>query len=389
MHTQESKSRLKSIVDSNVFEIIILSVITINAVTLGLMTSPEIMAICGSILQTIDLICLVIFIFELVLKIITQQREFIKSGWNIFDFTVVLSCLISEISFFSAFRLISIFRILRLIRMITFLKPLQQILSSLLHSISRITWTALLLLIIFYIYAVIGTFLFGNQFPDWFGTIGKSLYTLFQVMTLESWSMGISRPVMAEFSMAWIYFVSFVMLASFIFMNVVVGILVSAVSDSSTTKVSKPVISHNDKTTDIYNFSDISSKNLGYYVYRLIDPRDNKTFYIGKGCKNRLFNHINDKLEFENNVDIEDKKEDETSNQMQNIRDIRKEGLDVNFVIMRYGMSEKEAIEVEAALIDAYADLGEFNTFNSNCNTGHGMLSKDYIISKLTEISYN
>ena len=94
-----------------------------------------------------------------------------------------------------------------------------------------IGWTGVLLLLIYYIFALIGVNLFGEAFPDWFGTIGKAMYTLFQVMTLESWSMGISRPVMAEFSYAWAYFVPFVLLSSFVVMNVVVGIVVNAIDE--------------------------------------------------------------------------------------------------------------------------------------------------------------
>ena len=91
----------------------------------------------------------------------------------------------------------------------------------------------MLLLLVYYIFSIMGTSLFGPQFPDCFGSIGKSFYTLFQVMTLESWSMGISRPVMEVFSWAWLYFVPFVLCTSFLIMNVVVGIVVNAISEVS------------------------------------------------------------------------------------------------------------------------------------------------------------
>ena len=100
---------------------------------------------------------------------------------------------------------------------------------------------AILLLLVYYMFALMGTTLFGPTFPDWFGTMGKSMYTLFQVMTLESWSMGISRPVMEVFEWAWLYFVPFVLIASFLIMNVVVGIVVNAISEVSALEVKEEI----------------------------------------------------------------------------------------------------------------------------------------------------
>ena len=107
----------------------------------------------------------------------------------------------------------------------------------------------MLLIVIYYIYAIIGVTQFGTAFPEWFGNIPKAMYTLFQVMTLESWSMGISRPVMAEFSFAWLYFVSFVLVTAFVMMNVVVGIVVSAISE--VTEANKKEEHEENGTADI------------------------------------------------------------------------------------------------------------------------------------------
>ena len=116
-------------------------------------------------------------------------------------------------------------------KLIGSVRHLQVIIVAIVKSIPSIMWTGILLILIYYIFALIGVNLFGDAFPDWFGDIGKAMYTLFQVMTLESWSMGISRPVMEVFSFAWAYFVPFVLLSSFIVMNVVVGIVVNAISE--------------------------------------------------------------------------------------------------------------------------------------------------------------
>ena len=89
-----------------------------------------------------------------------------------------------------------------------------------------------LLLLVYYVYGIIGTNLFGETFPDWFGTLGKSVYSLFQVMTLESWSMGIARPVIAVFPHAWVFFVTYILISSFIVMNIVVGIVLKSIGDS-------------------------------------------------------------------------------------------------------------------------------------------------------------
>ncbi len=116
-------------------------------------------------------------------------------------------------------------------RLVSRLDKLRMIIGAIGRSIPGISWSAVLLLLIYYIFALIGTTLFGEAFPDWFGSIAKSLYTLFQVMTLESWSMGISRPVMEVFGWAWVYFVPFVLISSFVIMNVVVGIVVNSISE--------------------------------------------------------------------------------------------------------------------------------------------------------------
>ena len=150
---------------------------------------------------------------------------------------VVGISLFSGLSFMSAFRAMRVLRVLKSLKalkgtkLIGSVRHLQVIIVAIVKSIPSIMWTGILLILIYYIFALIGVNLFGDAFPDWFGDIGKAMYTLFQVMTLESWSMGISRPVMELYSFAWAYFVPFVLLSSFIVMNVVVGIVVNAISE--------------------------------------------------------------------------------------------------------------------------------------------------------------
>lgn len=230
--------KLKKFVEGRVFQTIILVVIIINSIVLGLQTSKPINEAIGGILTAIDTACLVVFIIEMLLKMIAYKfLGYFKSGWNWFDFIIVLTSILSGMPAISSLRILRVFRVFRSLKSLrgfkitSSLRPLQVIIVAIGKSIPGITWTSLLLLVIYYIFSIIGVTLFGDTFPDWFGTIPKSMYTLFQVMTLESWSMGISRPVMEVYGYAWIYFVPFVLISSFTMMNVVVGIVVNAISE--------------------------------------------------------------------------------------------------------------------------------------------------------------
>ena len=197
----------------------------------------------GNILTLCDKICLGIFVGELLLKLIVYKNRFFKSGWNLFDTLIVLISILSDFSYLSTMRVFRVFRVfrslkamkslksLRGLRLISGIEKLQVIVVALINSIPSILWTCGLLMLIYYIFAIMGVSLFGTAFPEWFGSLGKAMYTLFQVMTLESWSMGISRPVMKVYPLAWIYFVPFVLTSSFIVMNVVVGIVVNSISE--------------------------------------------------------------------------------------------------------------------------------------------------------------
>lgn len=234
--------KAKKIVESSLFQNFIMAVIVLNAAIMGILTSQNLSQSTQQVLTMLDTVCLWIFVAELLIKLIVYRFHFFLSGWNLFDFAVVILSIFSDLSFFSVFRIFRIFRVLRSLkalkslrgfRMVSGLKNLRLIVEAIGRSIPGIFWSGMLLMLVYYIFSIMGTTLFGPQFPDWFGSMGKSFYTLFQVMTLESWSMGISRPVMEAFSWAWIYFVSFVLCTSFLIMNVVVGIVVNAISEVS------------------------------------------------------------------------------------------------------------------------------------------------------------
>lgn len=223
------KAFLARVVESRVFQSSILGVIVFNALLFGLQTSSRLMACCGGVLNWLDQACLVVFVVELVLKLAVCNFRFFKDAWNIFDLLVVAVSFVPDMGVFSSVR---IFRVLRVFKLISGVRPMRVILAAILRSIPGIAWAGLLLMLIYYVYGILATNLFGAAFPDWFGSLGKSVYSLFQIMTLESWSMGIARPVIAVYPYAWIFFVSYILVTTFIVLNVVVGIVLNSIGDS-------------------------------------------------------------------------------------------------------------------------------------------------------------
>ena len=228
---------LKKIVDGKVFQGIILFVIIFNCVIMGLETIKDLSPNALTVFAVINNVCLWIFILEIIVKLLAYGLDYFKDPWNWFDMFIVGISMVSGLPFMAAFRAVRVLRVLKSLKalrgtkLIGAVRHLQVIIAAIFKSIPSILWTGILLILIYYIFALIGVNLFGEAFPDWIGNIGKSMYTLFQVMTLESWSMGISRPVMEVFPYAWAYFVPFVLLSSFVVMNVVVGIVVNAISE--------------------------------------------------------------------------------------------------------------------------------------------------------------
>ncbi len=122
----------------------------------------------------------------------------------------------------------AVLRALRVLRLLTMVPTMRKVVGALLAAIPGLGSMALVLLILYYVSAVIATSLFAAAYPEWFGTLGHSLYSLFQIMTLESWSMGIVRPVMVSFPYAWAFFIPFILVATFTMLNVFIAIIVNA-----------------------------------------------------------------------------------------------------------------------------------------------------------------
>lgn len=224
------RERVCQLIETRAFERFIVAVIIINAIGLGLETSSAIMDRFGTIIAALDVVALGIFVIELSLKLFAYRLRFFRNGWNIFDLTIVTIALMPASGAFSVLRAL---RILRALRLISVVPSMRKVIIGLFSAIPSIGTVIVMLLLLFYISAVMATKLFGEAFPEWFGNLGASLYSLFQIMTLESWSMGIVRPVMEVYPYAWAFFVPFILLTSFIVLNLFIGVIVNAMAEAT------------------------------------------------------------------------------------------------------------------------------------------------------------
>ncbi|SDI78607.1 ion transporter [Lutimaribacter saemankumensis] len=223
------REQLDRWLDQAVVRNTIVAVIIFNAIILGLETSQVAMARFGDLIVLLDKLCLAVFVIEIVLKLIAKGPRFFKSGWNIFDFVIVGISLVPAGQGLSVLRAL---RILRVLRVVSVAPRLRRVVEGLLNALPGMGSVFMLMTLIFYIGAVMATKLFGASFPDWFGTLGRSAYSLFQIMTLESWSMGIVRPVMEVYPYAWAFFLPFILVTTFAVVNLLVGLIVNSMQDA-------------------------------------------------------------------------------------------------------------------------------------------------------------
>jgi len=218
---------LKTFINRPLFQHTITALILLNGLTMGLATSRDIMDQYGGIITLIDQIIIGIFTIEILLRITVYRFAFFKDPWSLFDFFVVAISLMPATGQLSILRVL---RVLRLFRLLTVIPQMRKIVAALISVIPGIASISMIMLLFFYVFSIMATNLFAEQFPEWFGSLGASMYTLFQVMTLESWSMGIARPVMEVFPLAWIFFIPFILVVTFIMINLVVGVVVDALN---------------------------------------------------------------------------------------------------------------------------------------------------------------
>lgn len=223
--SQPVETSLRDLVESRAFNLAITAVIIVNAITLGLETWPKAMAVAGSLLYWVDRLALLIFTGEIAAKLWLYRRRFFSDGWNVFDFIIVAIAWLPAAGPLAVLRAL---RILRVLRLVSVVPQMRTVVGALFNALPGMMSIVAVLLLVFYVAAVMATKLFGALFPSWFGSIGESMYTLFQIMTLESWSMGIVRPVMDVYPLAWVFFVPFVVVTSFAVLNLFIALIVNS-----------------------------------------------------------------------------------------------------------------------------------------------------------------
>jgi voltage-gated sodium channel len=218
-------TKLSSIVESRAFNLLITIVIVINAIVLGLETSPRVMSAAGPVLLAIDAAALWIFTLEIGLKLWLYRSRFLRDGWNIFDFAIVAIAWLPAAGPLAVLRAL---RILRVLRLMSIVPQMRTVVGALFRALPGMGSILAVLVLVFYVAAVMATKLFGAAFPAWFGSIGASMFSLFQIMTLESWSMGIVRPVMEVHPGAWLFFVPFIVVTTFTVLNLFIALIVNS-----------------------------------------------------------------------------------------------------------------------------------------------------------------
>ena len=223
-------SWLRRAIEAPLTQRFIMVVIITNAVVLGLETSPSTMAVAGDLIIALDKAALAIFVAEIGIKLLVYRLKFFRDPWNIFDFVIVGISLVPSGQGLSVLRAL---RILRALRLISVVPRMRMVMEALLSAIPSMGSVCALLVLVFYVASVMATKLFGADFDAWFGTVGKSAYSLFQIMTLESWSMGIVRPVMEIHPYAWAFFVPFILIVTFAVLNLFIAIIVNSMHDAA------------------------------------------------------------------------------------------------------------------------------------------------------------
>ena len=254
-------ANITAIVESRAFSIAITSVIVINAIVLGLETSPRVMAVAGPLLLAIDSAALWIFTTEIGLKIWLYRGRFFRGGWNIFDFTIVAIAWLPATGPLSVLRAL---RIIRVLRVVSLIPQMRAVVGALFKALPGMGSILAVLMLVFYIAAVMATKLFGETFPDWFGSIAASMFSLFQIMTLESWSMGIVRPVMEQHPGAWAFFVPFIIVTTFTVLNLFIALIVNSMqslqAETSESLRTEAVIAHDERELLLQRIEELTTE---------------------------------------------------------------------------------------------------------------------------------
>lgn len=219
-----SRQRLRAFVDAPAFQRTVIAIIALNAIALGLETMPELGGRYPTFFVVVDRTIIGLFIVELLLRISAYGRVFFRDPWHWFDLIVVGLALVPASESMSILRL---FRFLRVLRLISVVPGMRRVVTALFTAIPGLASILVLLLLSLYMAAVIGERLFHEVAPQHFGSLGRSLFTMFTVLTVENWP-SVADDVMAKEPLAWIFFAIFIVITAFFVLNLLIGVIVSA-----------------------------------------------------------------------------------------------------------------------------------------------------------------
>lgn len=242
------RGKLINFVDGQGFRTTVVMVIILNTIILGLQTSKELQGEHFEVLHTLDDFALAFFSVELLLRIIAHREAFFRDGWSLFDFFVVA---IAIVPIPGDYEILRILRVLRIMRLVTVIPKLRKVVSAMLLALPGMNAALLLLAVVFYMFSVITTKVLGDEFPGLFGSIHASSFTLFQIMTLESWASGIVRPVMELHPHAPLIFVPFILLTAYGIVNLFVAMVVAAMSQVAQEEAEEQGMAIEDLTQEV------------------------------------------------------------------------------------------------------------------------------------------
>lgn len=216
---EKDKRKVKKLVEGTNFDLFILSLICVDAMALGFMTSEITNVFFDHVLFILDRLCMAIFIMEMLMKIYAYGKGFFKNGWNVFDFVIVA---ISSVPFASYFIVLRTFRLFRSLKYVNKFSRLKFIINTFIALLPIFGAMLAVFAIFFYVFSIIAVCLFGDIFVE-FASLGDSMFTLLQVFSLDGWASNIARPVMSVFPHAWIFFVSFLFISFLIILSFVLS----------------------------------------------------------------------------------------------------------------------------------------------------------------------
>ncbi|MBK1662187.1 ion transporter [Paracraurococcus ruber] len=220
------RARIARLVLSQPFQRLVTGLILLNAVTLGLETSGSIMAAYGDLLHAVDAALLLVFTAELALRIYAFRGRFFRDPWGLFDLVVVGIAWLPATGPLSVLRAL---RVLRVLRLVSVIPSLRLVVEAMLAALPGMGSIVALMALMFYVAAVMATKLYADVLPEKFGTLGDSLFTLFQLMTMEDWTNGIVLPVMEQQPWAWLFFIPFIVVSTFVVLNLFIGVIVESI----------------------------------------------------------------------------------------------------------------------------------------------------------------